>query len=122
MAPFQEMLEHMCRRPEMYVGERRFRTLAAFIDGFSLGLSEANPNPDTPVALAGFRPWLAEKFYKSDALPRNMVWWGYIESLYPDDEERFTQLPVLYEEFLSHGRRTIAAQQSAAADATAALC
>lgn len=102
MRSFQEILSDVCLRPEMYVVERRFKTVAAWLDGYSSGLSQGKNTTIEAVALDDFRLWLSEKFGDSHHIERNLVWWAYLVRLYPEDEEALKQLPVLYDEFVSH--------------------
>ena len=99
MRSFQETLKHICSRPEMYVGERRFTTVAAWIGGYYWGLHQNKGADDNPIGLDGFRLWLSDKFAASHGIEPNLGWWLYLVRLYPEDEEALEQLPILYSEF-----------------------
>jgi hypothetical protein len=99
MKNFQELVRHICERPEMYVGERRFITVSAWLNGYSSALVETK-NTGEVVGLDGFTQWLSQKFHESHGLERNLVWWFYLVRLYPNDEEALKQLPVLIDEFI----------------------
>ena len=102
---FQETLNYICKRPELCVGERRFRTVAAWLEGFSLGLIVCHDGDSSKIGLSGFQDWLSAKFCASHGIGGNLVWEGYFIRLYPDDNQALEQLPVLFNEFITETRR-----------------
>ena len=102
---FQQMIEFICERPEMYVNERRFKTVAAWLNGYSGGLIHCHNGDKSQIGLSGFQDWLSAKFYASHGIGRNLIWEGYIIRLYPDDNQALEQLPVLFNEFITETRR-----------------
>jgi hypothetical protein len=100
MNSFPKALRSICDRPEIFVGERRFWTVAAWLGGYSTGLTEAKDD-DNQIGLDGFRDWLSKRLYESHGIERNLVWSAYIARLYPNDDDALAQLPVLFDEFVS---------------------
>jgi hypothetical protein len=101
--PFQtpsdlrELILQVSARPAMFVGVANFDLALAFIGGFHYALSILKPDAADPKELNEFSIWLAEKF----GLPRNWAWSAVLRRVYPNDEEAFKQLPLLYDEFKS---------------------
>ena len=102
---FHEILESICKRPELYVDERRFQTVAAWLRGYSGGLIASHDGDSSKIGLSGFQDWLSAKFYASHGIGRNLIWEGYIIRLYPDDNQALDQLPILFNEFITETRR-----------------
>jgi hypothetical protein len=54
MKNVQELVRDVCERPEMYVGERRFVTVSAWLNGYGSALIETK-NAGEAVGLAKLR-------------------------------------------------------------------
>ena len=98
MKTFQETVRHVCKYAEMYVGERRLVTVAAWLNGYTEALLQ-NENSTDRASMSGFREWLSSRLYASHGMAPNFAWEAYIERLYSDDEEALKQLPLLIDEF-----------------------
>jgi len=61
---FQKLLEHICSRPEMYVAEHRFRTVAAWPDGYSDGLNQGRGSDAEPAARRPFVLQQSSKYFQ----------------------------------------------------------
>jgi hypothetical protein len=101
MTRFQSVLVEICDRPEIYVGDRRFASVAAWLDGYSSGLTEAQGDRSKALGLTGFRDWLSQTFHEYYGIERNLTWPTYIERVYPDDEDALRALPELYGKFIA---------------------
>lgn len=94
----RELVANICLRPQFYVGGRRFREIAAFIDGFETGRGGFSDHWDRKLVRFGF--WLAYRF----GLPRNVAWSDNLLRHCEGDEARALQaLPSLYSEFVESG-------------------
>jgi hypothetical protein len=98
---YPELVRHVCEHPEMYVGERRFRSVAAWLDGYSCGQHDNENDTENVLGMDGFPKWLSEKFYESHGIERNLSWEGHILRLYRTDDEALKQLPILIDEFVN---------------------
>ncbi len=96
---FQELIEHICRRPLMYVIGGTFAMAAAYLDGYDTAVQQFTGQDRNETELGGFRSWLAQRC--SGTHVRNLCWQHYIQSLFPDDETAFQQLPILFSQYLS---------------------
>jgi hypothetical protein len=85
----------------MFVEDGKFRSVAAFLDGYDWTLWQVYGKERDDTDLGGFRIWLADRCWNSSRLPRNMNWSFYIRKLYPEDREAFERLPLLFDEYLT---------------------
>lgn len=100
-ASFQRVMTLVCTRPRMFVWDGTFRTAAAYLDGYDTAVALISGKGWQETDLHGFRVWLTKRLPESDVdTPRNLGWSSYVESLYPDDETRFRQLPILFHKYL----------------------
>ncbi len=100
---FQELLEHACKRPQMY--GKTFLDVAQFINGYDAGYTAAikqiDPDAEHQMAfLSRFRQWLATKMGGS----QSRFWETIVAEAFPDDETRFQQTVLLFHEFKSQGQ------------------
>lgn len=84
----------------MYIWDGKFRTAVAYIDGYNFALIGLMESDEGRTELATFRAWLAQRFYLSHRLARNLVWWGYIVYFTSEDDKAFEMLRTLFAEFL----------------------
>ena len=70
--------------------------VAAYLDGYHAALQQLTGQNRDQTEWNGFRLWLADRCYKSHGIDRNLGWQSYIAKMYPDDETRFHQLPILF--------------------------
>ena len=87
------LVKSLCDRPETYTGERRFPSVAAWVNGFHSGLPGGS---EAAEVLSGFTEWLHRRLH----CPRNYAWMACVRMAHPDDEEAIRQLPVLLEEYI----------------------
>ncbi len=85
----------------MFVEDGKFRSVAAFLDGYDWTLWQVCGKERENTDLGGFRIWLADRCWNSHNLPQNMNWSFYIRKLYPEDSEAFASLPLLFGEYLA---------------------
>ena len=95
-ANLRELIQQVCLRPAMFAGVERFDWAVVYIYGYHAAASEFLPEAYPPTGLSEFSRWLAERF----DYPRNYGW-GEVRAVFPDDEAAFTQLPLLYDEFIN---------------------
>ena len=99
MDTMQFQVNHICRSPLMYVAERGFGEVAAWLSGYSAGITECGSQQH--VSMNAFRDWLSERMYESEGMERNFSWSSYIMRICKNDEdEAFVQLPLIYAEFV----------------------
>jgi len=84
---------------------RTFLDVAQFLNGYDAGytaaLRQSDPGAEPEiVGLSRFRQWLATKV----GGPQCRCWETIIEEAFPDDETRFKQTMLLFDEFKS-GRK-----------------
>jgi hypothetical protein len=98
----QELIATICLGSWRFVWDGKFRTAAAFLDGYDVA-AWTLAQPCAPRSeMDWFRAWMAQKFYASDAVARNLVWSGYILHFHPaDDQKAFEMLRTLFDEFVS---------------------
>ena len=97
---FQKLLNHACTRPKMY--GLTFLEVAQFINGYDAGYTAALKQTDAEAEhqmafLSRFRQWLAIKMGGSQC----RFWETIIAEAFPDDETRFKQTLLLFNEFKS---------------------
>ena len=92
----EELINEVCRRPEMYSGDQEFHSAALFIYGFAAGRG-----PKEFGELKRFTQWIAYRCWPKLRLPQNYGWDWYVEQLHPSDEDAFLSLPQLYKQFLA---------------------
>lgn len=88
----EQLIESICKRPEMYTMHGTFGEVAAFLDGYA----SANVR-DQVNSLAGFQVWLARRIGSGN----NRTWWGLLQIAYADDKTRLANLPLLYHHYLT---------------------
>jgi hypothetical protein len=97
MKNFQELLSHICVRPQMYTPRGDFCDIVSFVSGFASGLQ-----PEARYLegeLNSFSAWMSAKF---GLIARNWVWWNVLLYGCGNDESRaIAQLPLLYAEFVA---------------------
>ena len=88
-----ELIAAVCTRPGMYVGEKRFHTVAVFLEGYLWGLP-----PDSAEAkeFDAFTDWLKAKLN----CPKSKIWYGCLEVAFAE-EDALKEFPRLYDEFLA---------------------
>lgn len=98
MVEFLPLIQHLCKRPGMYVVPPQMGTVIAFIDGFNVA---SNGEP-----LAGFREWLVVRANGGN----NLAWGGIVQCMLrpnmrvdefcqSNDEQLFQSLANLLTEF-----------------------
>jgi hypothetical protein len=90
--PLEQLIESICKRPEMYTMHGAFGEVAAFLDGYAS--ARIGEQMDS---LADFQVWLAHRIGKG----KNLSWSGLIKIAYEDDETRLANLPLLYRYYLT---------------------
>jgi hypothetical protein len=93
----RELIQLICLRPVMFTGSRSFVAAAAFIEGYYYACSLYQPEALGSKERWAFDSWLAVKLNAT----RNVGWSYNLHKAYPDDEEAFKNLALLYEEFLN---------------------
>jgi hypothetical protein len=68
MSSYLELFANVRRRPSIYVGEARYRTVAAFVEGYDQACHHG--------VLVGFNEWLLVRL--NDACLTNLVWWALV--------------------------------------------
>jgi hypothetical protein len=96
-----DLVRHVCKYAEMYVGERRFRTVAAYLNGYQYGRTDNDNRAKDSLGIVGFPEWLAEKAHSTNGIETNLTWDGHIARMYPTDDEALAQLPMLIDEFIA---------------------
>ena len=96
----KELLHHACTHPQM--SGDTFLSVAQFVNGYDCGYTAAlrRAYPEAEHELAGlsrFRQWLAEKTGGSQC----RCWETIVYQHFPDDETRYRQAILLFEEFQS---------------------
>lgn len=72
-----------------------FQEVAAWLQGFAAGLSEADP--DSASEWYNFVEWLPQKLH----YPINHVWCHVLSQAYPKNSDALEQLHLLYTEYKS---------------------
>ena len=87
----------ICLRPQLYVGHKDLRLATTFLDGYDYALDRETGNSRS-WGMANFGFWLGPRLGHSTSFH----WQHMFVKSFPDESEAFTQLPLLYEQFLLH--------------------
>ncbi|MGC3957601.1 MAG: hypothetical protein QM813_06460 [Verrucomicrobiota bacterium] len=55
------MIQRVCDKPGLYVGQARMRHVRSFLDGYAMALGESHELPDYPFG--GFLRWLEQRHH-----------------------------------------------------------
>ncbi|MET0746089.1 MAG: hypothetical protein ABWY78_22160 [Microvirga sp.] len=91
-ARFMEILEHIEKRPLMYLGRKSLIQLSAFLTGYDIG-SKTHTNG---VGGHEFCQWLSNKF----GLPDGRGWVTIMEFEFHEEENAFDNFLPLFKEYL----------------------
>jgi hypothetical protein len=75
---FADIVEALCKRPQMYTMNGTFVEVTAYLEGYTT----ADPK-NSRRELHGFNSWLSVKL----GYPSHIVSWVYLREIYPDDAE-----------------------------------
>jgi hypothetical protein len=83
------LIKNISQRPEMYTGSSDLTIVAAFIEGFAYAI------PEFEDEIKEFNYWLPIRL----KFPRNWAWWAGLAKIFPNNEDAFRELPILFDEF-----------------------
>jgi hypothetical protein len=92
-----DLIEGVFKRPAMYVGEHRFCTAIAFLEGFFSALQWSGAAPEDVSDWDGFHAWL----HKKTKCPMSISVMHRFRNSQPDDETAFSQLAAYWSEYQS---------------------
>jgi hypothetical protein len=108
MSDFVALLDEIAKRPAMYVGECRLRSVGVYLAGYDHAIGDLG-QADTP--LAGWGRWVESRFLISHP---DWHWTRILLHVYGSERIAIEALPELYREFLSaresHGIEGIEAE------------
>ncbi|MCT2407680.1 hypothetical protein NZD88_09040 [Chryseobacterium antibioticum] len=90
---FDELMSHIERRPEVYVGERNIFLLSAFLSGYLLNDSNRLGNRAEYDFRYDFYNWLQNKFN----LENNATWADFIDII--SKNENLNSVDVFFREY-----------------------
>ena len=92
---FCEVIESLCKHPQMYTMSGTFEEVVAWIEGYTM--NARNNRQDARFQLYDFNRWLASK----RNYPDHIVATSYLRQSYPEDKEALAALASLFREFVS---------------------
>ena len=92
MDAFDDLLQAICERPAMFVGDGRLRHVAMFLDGFTEALSLSG----APCPMAAWRPWIELRYGISDPA---WHWTGILIHAFGSDTAALHAIPSLFSEY-----------------------
>lgn len=101
----EELIPKLCERPGMYVGKAKFEYVVLWIYGFDCGfeqgVKQGNENPAGRrwSEMRRFDYWLKINCFPFKPFSFSQGWDTYIPTIFPNDDEAFLILPILFREF-----------------------
>ncbi|MFF8715941.1 hypothetical protein ACF07T_31585 [Streptomyces sp. NPDC015184] len=115
-ARFLDLLDHLCRRPAMFTGERTVASVATFLTGYCIGVSHSEPGPGL-LGRSSHEHWGRWVEMRYDVFDPAWSWSRILLHHHGDDQRVFEVLPSLFREFLAdrdaHGAEGLAARHHA---------
>lgn len=89
---FIELVDHVCLRPAMFVMDRTFAEVAAYLCGYASGAKDC---PISGDGFAAFNAFICRRF----GFPQKYIWPYVLKSCFPDDEEAIRKRQECLTEF-----------------------